>query len=348
MNISRNLLRNKKLKLLLILLSVVLAVFVVLQFFVLKTDLFFSIKMIIKGGYQDIIGIGTNIALRSTNPGTYLNSGMLYTGGVQARPFSIEVSNEKLLLILLVIVWLSGDKTWFKTVFSVYAVVLHFLTAIAITVSTITALIDGRDDRFFQAGIQTALLLLLFLMTYIWYRRNRERIRGGSNIINFNRTFTDNDLYLIILSLVYIILSGFVIQVFDFRLWTAFILNSSKWLLSLFSVGSEVVGDRLVGSGGIVEMSKACLGFHLMLLFVFVVVITGDNRRSRLIYLLSGVVILNVINILRFVFIFLHLQKYGDYQLAVEAHDLYNFITYVIVFLMWVLWIERYAYIRQR
>ncbi|MFN8239983.1 MAG: hypothetical protein U0X39_04430 [Bacteroidales bacterium] len=45
-------------------------------------------------------------------------------------------------------------------------------------------------------------------------------------------------------------------------------------------------------------------------------------------------------NILRFVFLFIHIQKHGDYKLAISVHDMYNYITYTFVFILWIIWIE--------
>jgi exosortase/archaeosortase family protein len=92
-----------------------------------------------------------------------------------------------------------------------------------------------------------------------------------------------------------------------------------------------------------ISMSIGCLGFQLMLLFAVMVLFTGTNRKARWIYIILGIFFLNFINILRFVLLFIHLQKHGDYLLTIEAHNLYNFITYVVVFLFWVLWFEKFA-----
>ncbi len=46
---------------------------------------------------------------------------------------------------------------------------------------------------------------------------------------------------------------------------------------------------------------------------------------------------------MRFVMIFIHIQKHGGYFLAIEIHDMYNYIIYSFVFVLWVIWFEKFG-----
>ena len=61
-----------------------------------------------------------------------------------------------------------------------------------------------------------------------------------------------------------------------------------------------------------------------------------------------GILFLNLVNIIRFVLLFVHIQKYGGYELTIDLHDLYNYVTYTLVFLMWVFWFERFSDIKKK
>ena len=87
-------------------------------------------------------------------------------------------------------------------------------------------------------------------------------------------------------------------------------------------------------------MLKRCLGLNTMLLFVSLVFVMSENGWARWIYIVSGLIILNIANILRLVLLFLHIQKHGTYAGVVDYHNLYDFIIYGIVFVLWVIWFE--------
>jgi hypothetical protein len=46
------------------------------------------------------------------------------------------------------------------------------------------------------------------------------------------------------------------------------------------------------------------------------------------------------------VLLFIHIQKNGNYELAMDVHDMYNYIIYIIVFGLWVIWFERFSDIK--
>jgi len=94
-------------------------------------------------------------------------------------------------------------------------------------------------------------------------------------------------------------------------------------------------------------MLKSCLGLNTMLLFASLVFITGENSLKSWIYILSGLVILNITNIMRLVLLFMHIQKHGTYVGLVDYHDLYDYVIYGIVFILWVIWFEKFSHFRK-
>ena len=90
-------------------------------------------------------------------------------------------------------------------------------------------------------------------------------------------------------------------------------------------------------------MANGCLGFRTMLLFTMLIFVTGDNKKTTWFYVLGGLLLLNVVNIIRFVLLFIHIQKNGGYVLNIDLHDLYNYIIYTIVFILWIIWFEKFS-----
>ena len=78
-----------------------------------------------------------------------------------------------------------------------------------------------------------------------------------------------------------------------------------------------------------------------MFLFASVVYFTGNQENRGWRFIIFGLFVLNIANIVRIVLVFIHLQNHGDYLLATDVHDLYNYATYTIVFILWVIWFEK-------
>ena len=130
-------------------------------------------------------------------------------------------------------------------------------------------------------------------------------------------------------------------------LWINFLFNISAWILNLLNYPAWVESRLLVGDLYSINMARGCLGLNTMLLFTLIVFITGKSSRTMWLFILAGLIILNLSNIARFVLLFIHLQNHGNYALSIDIHDLYNYVIYGIVFLLWIFWFEKYSYIKR-
>lgn len=90
-------------------------------------------------------------------------------------------------------------------------------------------------------------------------------------------------------------------------------------------------------------MEKGCLGFSTMALFAAIIFLTSDHQKHWWLYMAGGILFLNIVNIFRFVLLFIHIQKNSGYALAMDVHDMYNLIIYAVVFILWVLWFEYFV-----
>ena len=75
---------------------------------------------------------------------------------------------------------------------------------------------------------------------------------------------------------------------------------------------------------------------------------TGKNSISKWLFIVTGLIILNLTNIIRFVLLFIHMQNHGGYVLKIDVHNIYNYIIYGIVFLLWIIWFEKYSDLRDQ
>ena len=104
-----------------------------------------------------------------------------------------------------------------------------------------------------------------------------------------------------------------------------------------------IEGQTLFGSNGNLYLAKYCFGLEAMYIFSAFVWLTGDKALRKSIFIISGIVFINLTNIVRLALLFMHIQKYGDYKLSMDLHELFNITIYSLIFLMWVLWIEKFS-----
>jgi exosortase/archaeosortase family protein len=133
----------------------------------------------------------------------------------------------------------------------------------------------------------------------------------------------------------------FSLGYFDFSLYTDFLLKSSKGILGLLGYDAVMEPSLLIGKNGTIFIENGCMGFKTMFLFAALVYLTGNKHKRGWDHIIFGLLILNFLNILRIVLLFIHIQKHGDYVLATDHHELYKYIFYFIVFVLWVIWFER-------
>jgi exosortase/archaeosortase family protein len=153
-----------------------------------------------------------------------------------------------------------------------------------------------------------------------------------------------NNFHFVSAGYIFIIVYYFLYEIFDYHLWISFLFTASQRILGLFGYTATVEPFYLIGDNGSIFMLKSCIGYQTMLLFAIIVILTGNtNNKIRWIYIISGFLFLNFVNIMRFILLFIHIQKHGDYMLAMDVHDMYNYIIYAIVFLLWIIWFEKFS-----
>ena len=343
MRLTQFIFRNKKYTIIISTLIVVFLTFLILQVFVLKYDLAYEIKWILSNGYLFLLESSANPFLHLMGSGAFFENQNLYLNGIPVRGFLPEVRYEVIVLILIAIVWLIRSSLNKKVAYTALFLLSHFFANTLNVIAAADRAASKADSQMIMAITSTAGLLVIFTLFFIWYRNHKDQVLSRLSRFKLNIKLLENDWLVIMTVYGFIIVSGFLIEIFEFKLWITLIFNTAKKVLQIFGYEAVVDNLRLIGPNGKILMSKACLGFQLMLLFTIMILLTGDNRKARWKYIITGIVFLNIINVLRFVLLFIHLQKHGDYLLSIEAHNLYNLVTYIIVFLLWIIWFEVFA-----
>ncbi len=254
---------------------------------------------------------------------------------------------KKWIIIMLILFWITRTSTKKKILFTVITLIASFISGvITITLSAYLAGVNFDSDSAYRIARTFGVLMIIFI-TQIWIRKNKASILETLSKIKINTNFINLKMPVVFLVIyLYAFASNFIYGYLNFGLWIDLLFNATKGLLSVFGIDAAVEPYLLTGDNGSLYMARPCLGFNTILLFASIVYLTGTNNLKRWSYIITGFIFLNIVNIIRFALIFIHVQKYGAYMLKIDIHNMYTYITYAIVFIMWIIWFEFFTDIK--
>jgi exosortase/archaeosortase family protein len=80
-----------------------------------------------------------------------------------------------------------------------------------------------------------------------------------------------------------------------------------------------------------------------MFVFASFVYLTGDKIKAKWKFIIGGLIFLHVVNIIRLTALFMYVQNNSDLQMAMDHHQIYNIVFYSIIFVLWIIWIEKFV-----
>ena len=341
--LSRITLNRKKLQILLIAVCVLLFGIAIYRY---------SLHTIITGNlvdaYLTFVGQTANWLLNILNSKYSISGHEVYYETGLATAIDSNYLLLKRTLVLIAVCWITPSKAVSKLSFTGLILLVNMLGSVVNIVVAVQFIAHFADvDTIRYIGRLPFELLLLSLLI-IWIRLHRENLFRSKFAKKYRLDFLDNNLRRIIIAIaIYIVLSNILLGFFKYTIWINFLFSISAWILNLLNYPAWVESHLLVGENYSIHMARGCLGLNTMMLFTLMVYITGKNNRTMWLFIFVGVIILNLSNISRFVLLFIHLQNHGQYVLSVDIHDLYNYVIYGIVFLLWIIWFEKYSYIKR-
>jgi len=275
----------------------------------------------------------------------YIKDHQIFYQGESLYDIHPNFLSRKFLLGLLIMIWLFPVGIRNQLPGTIILLVLHLgFTSIDLVILLSRATQATVTDHSAFLVAQTPLVLMMISFFSFWILKFRTKIYPSLEKLKINVDFIERKLPdILVIIYIYGFLNNFILGWFDYFSWIQFLFYRSAEILAWFDYDAEVYMTYLIGQNGSIYMEKGCLGFGTMALFGMVVFLTADNVKRWWIYVIAGIVFLNIVNILRFVFLFIHIQKNNGYALAMDVHDMYNLIIYAVVFILWVLWFELFA-----
>jgi len=131
--------------------------------------------------------------------------------------------------------------------------------------------------------------------------------------------------------------------------FTALVADNTKWLLELFhyKVGlslheSEASFKVAVDGKYIVRIVEGCNALSVMILFAAFVVAFSGKPGKTILFIITGVLLIHILNIVRIAILSAGLRYYPQYETLL--HDIvFPLFIYGVVFILWVIWINKFS-----
>lgn len=136
--------------------------------------------------------------------------------------------------------------------------------------------------------------------------------------------------------------------------FTHLVGEQSKDLLNIFGYTTEILPHPnepslkvMISDVYVARVIEGCNGLSVLILFISFIVAFSGKLKTTLLYLLSGSVIIYVVNVLRIVILAIWLYEYPGESEFLHA-VVFPAIIYGVVFLLWIFWVNRFSKLNQK
>ncbi|WP_121809524.1 exosortase Y [Mucilaginibacter kameinonensis] len=126
-----------------------------------------------------------------------------------------------------------------------------------------------------------------------------------------------------------------------------FLLSCSTQILNWLGFTAIHNGTQLLVAGkGSIEVVYSCLGLGLMSFFAAFVISYPKQLKQKMIFLVSGILVIQTLNIMRFVLLALFWSKKANR--IVDHHTIFNIIIYIIIMISLYFWITKHDQVKSQ
>lgn len=120
------------------------------------------------------------------------------------------------------------------------------------------------------------------------------------------------------------------------------LLNVSGYNTMVMPHPDEPSMKLIVNGKYVARIIEGCNSVSIIILFVSFIVAFSGNLKETIIFVLSGSVLLYVVNLLRIVILSIGLYHY-PWRAGILHHVIFPGIIYGMVFLLWMFWANRFS-----
>ncbi len=154
----------------------------------------------------------------------------------------------------------------------------------------------------------------------------------------------------IILSWIYgLYLSQFNEAAFEPDGITTLVSDQTRELLKFFGVDAATAPHEMeashkfsVNGKFVARIVEGCNAVSVMILFIAFVVAFKGKLKHTLLFILMGILIIHILNIIRIALLALALYYYPQYQEFLHG-TIFPLVIYGVVFILWVIWVNKFS-----
>ncbi|GAA4814269.1 hypothetical protein GCM10023330_22580 [Litoribaculum gwangyangense] len=135
---------------------------------------------------------------------------------------------------------------------------------------------------------------------------------------------------------------------------THLVAKQTKVLLNGFGYDAQITPHPnepsmklLINGNYLARIIEGCNSISVIILFVSFIIAFSGKLKTTFFYVLSGSVLIYIVNLLRIVLLSLgvyHCPEYADFLHSV----VFPAIIYGMVFLLWIFWVNRFSKLKQK
>ncbi|MBP0903126.1 exosortase family protein XrtF [Mariniflexile gromovii] len=123
------------------------------------------------------------------------------------------------------------------------------------------------------------------------------------------------------------------------------LLNSLGYHVQMMPHPDEPSMKIIINGTYLARIIEGCNSISVIILFISFIIAFASNLKTTFFYILSGSVLIYVVNLVRIVLLSLLLYHYPKHQ-AILHSVVFPGIIYGLVFLLWVFWVNRFSKIK--
>jgi exosortase/archaeosortase family protein len=344
---------NKAVRIIVVIAASALLVYVVLRLTIFDTDPLASFSQPIYRTYLLFPEWIANTLFKALDAGVYIRDHQMIFDSKEAYHLAYSKFTENLprymlykrwSVLILAVIWINFSSIKRKLIFTTIFIGTHVISVVGLLF--LLGFIGPRViDEHTTFHLTPTLIgnLVMFVFLMVWVFLNKVEIRNAVQKLGIDIEISDKRIHEVLFLLFFFLILGKVLIPFlAFKPYVIFLLEVTRGISSFIGHDGYILGDQLIGADGALALAKHCLGLKTMYLFAALVYLTRPKETTSFtwLYMLSGLVLIFISNIIRLVLVFVVAQGENGFQRASMHHEIYNIGIYVVIFGMWVLWVE--------
>ena len=324
--------------------SIILIVFVymALKIELLERNFFLSSYSPITISYTQHLIKSAELILNSMGSQTNINyvRNTFQVIGSMSMNFDYQIPSLTQIIILLLIGLIIPVKIKHKLIYIIAGLLfIHIFNIVRF--ATMAYFNNGfyAHTYFFLILFRQILSLSLLFFIYICIEKNlkiKNYLVNKLNSYNINYFFIYWKIAAIKAVLIVLSYEGITYAL------SSGILNISHLMLSMAGYFTIIKGWGLESSlYPVLYLVPGCIGLNMMGVFVFVIMLVHGKVWTKMWFIIFGCIMIYFINAVRISFIYTYLLKHR--VKVFDIHDWFTYPVYLFIFILWVIWINRFV-----